>query len=620
MAISDAEQAAVELFRTPEGLRNPYPLYHRIREAAPVFYSDTVRSWIVSRYDDCYSALRDPRIGKDFEERMDATRPWWRERPSLTRFSTSMLNIDGPEHTRLRRMVSKLFTFRSVEKLRPAVDRMVDELIEPLAEAGGGDLVSELAFPLPVKVIGELLGVPEQDREQFRSLVLDLTKVFEPNVHREDFDVADAATHKIDAYFLGLIAAKRARPDDGLLSQLANADENGDRLTDEELVTMATLLFIAGFETTTNLIGNGMVGFLLHPDQFDVLRDAPQLASQLPFEILRYDGTVQMVIRQTKDVFAVDGATVSPGESVLLMVAGANHDPDRFANPDALDVTRPDIKPLSFGGGIHFCLGAALAAVEIEIVFRKLVERFHIITPDGDIPPHRDRLTLRGMSTLPLVMQTHGRARPSTHVPAQAPPRRDETTARAPVGRRARGDLEKEAEPSAERGAKLGPRPATDDAAWRAALRSRMEERAPTTDDELAATVALLGRVPLFRACSPSDLEQLARTAYPLTFEAGDVLCAEGADAHECYVIAEGEASVTTGDQVVATVSHDDVVGEKGPIEGRPRAATVTATNHMLTVAISRDHLLALMDTSPAAATAMRELVAARYGNAAVAR
>ena len=619
MTVVQAEEAAVELFRTPEGRANPYPFYRRIREAAPVFYSDTMRAWVLSRYEDCYGALRDPRIGKDFEERMDEVRPWWRERISLTRFSKSMLNIDGPEHTRLRRMVSKLFTFRSVEKLRPAIERMVDELIDPLVDSQGGDLVPTLAFPLPVKVIGELLGVPDEDREQFRSLVLDITKVFEPGVHREDFDVADAATRFIDDYFLELIAAKRANPDDGLLSKLANADDDGDRLSDEELVTMATLLFIAGFETTTNLIGNGMVGFLLHPEQFGVLRDSPELAHQLPFEVLRYDGTVQMVVRQAHDDFEVEGAKIPAGDTITLMIAGANHDPGRFPDPDSLDVTRRDIKPLSFGGGIHFCLDAALAAVEIEIVFRKLVERFDVIEPDGDIPPHRDRLTLRGMSTLPLVMKTHGRARPSTPAPAQAPPRRDRPTTRAPVrGVTPREGAESLEEP--ERSAQsdeLGPRPVEGDAAWRTALRERMERR-PVMGDELEATIALLGRVPLFRACRADELEQLARTAYAMTFDAGDVLCAEGADAPECYVIAEGEAAVTIGGEVVATVGHDDVVGEKGPIEGRPRAATVTATNHMLTVAISREHLLELMASSPAAKAAMREMVALRYRAAPV--
>ncbi|MGH7857411.1 MAG: cytochrome P450, partial [Candidatus Binatia bacterium] len=270
VASTEAEHVCEELFRTPEGRMDPYPLYHRLRELAPVHYSEAARAWMLTRYEDGYSALRDPRLGKDFVERMDATRPWWRDRPSLARFEKTMLNIDGPEHTRLRRMVSKVFTFRSVEKLRPSVERMVDQLLDPMAEAGGGDLVTELAFPLPVKVIGELLGVPEADREQFRGLVRDITAIFEPQIHREQFDVADEAIGVVDGYFYDLIAAKRSKPGDDLLSRLIHAEEGGDRLTDEELVTLATLLFAAGFETTTNLIGNAMVGFFRHPEQMDV--------------------------------------------------------------------------------------------------------------------------------------------------------------------------------------------------------------------------------------------------------------------------------------------------------------------------------------------------------------
>jgi cytochrome P450 len=594
-AVEDAELVAVELFRTTAGHADPYPLYHRLRELAPVHHSDTARAWLLSRYDDCYSALRDPRLGKDFVQRMDATRPWWRERPSLTRFERSMLNVDGPYHTRLRRLVSKAFTFRSVEKLKPTIERMVDDFIEPLAEAGGGDLVGELAFPLPVTVIGELLGVPPADRPQFRQLTTDITAIFEMGATREQFDVADEATRTIDAYFYNLIDEKRGHPTDDMLSSLVSMPED-DRLNDEELVTLATLLFLAGFETTTNLVGNGMVGFFKRPEQMELLRDSPELDANLSDEILRYDGTVQMILRQTKDEFEVDAITIPPGESVFIMLAAGNHDPARFPDPDHIDVTRADIRPLSFGGGIHFCLGAALARAETEIVFRKLLDRFDVIEPDGEIPPHKDRLGLRGMSSLPVVLRSGGRRRAATR------------TAERPQTR--------EAQPSARQPARgLPPRPSGDaDGAWRAAFRRRVEARPAEEHAELDETIALLGRVPLFRACSPAELEQLARTAYPIAFDAGDVLCVEGADAPECYVIAEGQASVTIGDRVVGTAASDDVVGEKGPLSERPRAATVTATTHMLTYAISREHLLQLVNESPAAAAGMRAELERRYG------
>jgi len=598
----EAEAVAVELFRTAEGRANPYSLYHRLRELEPVHRSETARSWLISRYEDCYSAIRDPRLGKDFGERMDMTRPWWRERPSLARTERSMLNVDGPYHTRLRRLVSKVFTFRSVEKLRPTIERLVDEFLDSFADAGGGDLIDHLGFPLPVTVIGELLGVPDGDRGQFRDLVRDLTAVFEIAATRDQFDLADEATRIIDAYFYDLIEKKRAAPGDDLLSGLIHADPT-DRLTDTELVTLATLLFIAGFETTTNLVGNGMVGLLRHPEQIDLLRNRPEYYATLADEILRFDGTVQMLVRQAKEDLDIDGAIIPKGETLTVMIAAGNHDPARYHDPDRIDVTRTDIRPLSFGGGVHFCLGAALARAEIEIVFRKLFDRFGSIELDGDEPPFRDRLTLRGLTRLPLRFA----ARRVRRGPLPAADRGPAGT--APPDRL---DIPR---PSRRSSSTLPARPRGEaDAHWRAAYRERIERRASSSDAaELSATIELLGRVPLFSACTRAELDRLASTAYPIAFDPMDVLCSEGADALECYVVAAGEAIVTIGGDVVATVGPDDVVGEKGPLEGKPRAATVTATTHMITYAISRDELLALLDRSPAASAAMRAELSRRY-------
>ncbi len=595
---TDAEAVAVELFRTPEGRADPYPRYHQLRELEPVHRSETARSWLLTRYEDCYSALRDPRLGKDFAERMDNTRPWWRERPSLARFEHSMLNVDGPYHTRLRRLVSKVFTFRSVEKLRPAIERMVDDFLDRFADAGGGDLLDDLGFPLPVTVIGELLGVPDGDRAQFRDLVRDVTATFEIAATREQFDSADEAIRIVDAYFYDLVARKRAKPEDDLLSGLVHADEK-DRLTDTELVTLATLLFAAGFETTTNLVGNGMIGFLRQPEQIDALRKQPELYASLADEILRFDGTAQMVVRQAKEDVDIDGRLIPRGETVTAVIGAGNHDPSRYTEPDQIDVTRTDIRPLSFGGGVHFCLGAALARAEIEIVFQKLFDRFATIELVGDEPPFRDRLTLRGLTRLPLRL-SQGR---TTRAPLPAADR-----VPSPTGPPDRTDIPRPARRSLRT---LPSRPSGQaDALWRAAYRERLE-RTPASVDP--ATLELLGRVPLFAGCSPRELERLASTAYPIAFDPMDVLCSEGADAHECYVVSEGEAMVTIGGDVVAQVGPDDVVGEKGPLEGKPRAATVTATTHMVTYAISRDELLALVERSPAAADAMRAELSRRY-------
>ena len=597
---AEAEAITVELFRTTEGRTDPYPRYHRIRELAPVHRSETARGWLLTRYEDGYSALRDPRLGKDFQQRMDNTRPWWRERPSLARMERSMLNVDGPYHTRLRRLVSKVFTFRSVERMRPSVEAIVDELIDALAPKGGGDLIEDLAFPLPVTVIGELLGVPVEDRAQFRELVSDLVAVFEMGATQEQFDAADDASRTIDEYFYDLISKLRAEPGDDVLSRLVTVDADEDRLSDEELVTLATLLFAAGFETTTNLVGNVMLGFLRQPDQIELLRTQPELAANLADEALRYDGTAQMVARQTKQDYPIDGVTIPAGQTVFIMIGAGNHDPSRYDDPDRLDLTRTEIRPLSFGGGVHFCLGAALARAEIEIVFSKLFERFPSVQIDGDVPPYRDRLTLRGLTQLPLRLQ--GGPKGAEPLPE---------VGREPVRTAASTVPASPADPDV-----LPPRPAgPDDARWRASFRERME-RSPVykSPEELASTIALLARVPLFSGCTVSELERLAATAYPIAFDPLDVLCSEGEESPECYVVAEGEALVTIGGSVVATVGPDDVVGERGPIFHAPRAATVTATTHMVTYAISRDELDFLVEGSPAAATAMKRELVKRYG------
>ncbi len=596
----EAEAAARELFLTTEGRTDPYPRYHRLRELAPVHHSEVARGWLLTRYQDGYSALRDPRLGKDFQQRMDNTRPWWRERPSLTRAERSMLNVDGPYHTRLRRLVSKVFTFRSVERMRPEIEAIVDEMIEQLAESGNGDLIADLAFPLPVTVIGELLGVPREDRPQFRQLVGDLTGVFEMKATREMFDAADEATEIIDTYFYDLIAKRRKDPQDDLLSRLAAVNADEDHLNDEELVTLATLLFAAGFETTTNLVGNGMLGFLQQPEQIERLRQQPDLYANLSDEILRFDGTAQMVARQTKEDFPIEDITIPAGETVFILLGAGNHDPARYEDPDGLNIARTEIRPLSFGGGVHFCLGAALARAEIEIVFKKLFDRFPSISIDGDVPPFRDRLTLRGLSTLPLRLSTSRRR--TERLPEAS---------REPVVAAAAVQPARPTDPNA-----LPLRPAgPDDAQWRASYREHME-RSPVykSQEELASTIALLARVPLFSGCTVSELERLAATAYPIAFDPLDVLCSEGADSPECYVIAEGEALCTIDGNVVATVRPDDVVGERGPIQHAPRAATVTATTHMVTYAISREELDFLVEGSPAAANAMRAELVKRYG------
>jgi cytochrome P450 len=593
---TDPEALVRTLFLTPDGRRDPYPLYHRLRAAAPVYRSHTLDTWLLCRYDDCWAALRDPRLGKNYPGQMEQrVGPDWRRHRVLADREHSMINVHGPDHTRLRRLVAKAFNRRTIEELRPAIARTVDALLAPLAAAGGGDVFEAFAFPLPVAVIGELLGVPEADRPQFRTLVRDLTAVLEVVPTPAQLAAADRAHLEIRAYFVHLLREKRRQPGPDLLSALVQSKDE-DRLTDDELVALASLLFGAGFETTTNLIGNGLLGLLRHPDQLALLREDPSLLANLSDELLRYDGTAQLAIRFTLAPIEIGGVPIPAGESVMPLLGAGNHDPARFPDPDRLDVRRPGLEPLSFGGGVHYCLGAALARAEIEIAFRALVERFDAIELAGEPPRFRDRLTLRGLESLHIALRPAAARRahvettaaPPPEIPIPAPP---VDTDRTVLG--------------------LRPRAAADgtDSGWRNALRARTEHDDTgiphRAGSDLAAAVALLGRASLFRRCTPAELEELAATAYPVSFEPGEQVCVEGGEALECYVIAEGEAAVTIGGRTVATVGEQRVVGERGPLEGRPRTATVTASTRLTTYAISRERLLGLVARSPAAAEGM---------------
>ena len=579
--VAEAGEAAVQqLFFTPEGRAYPYPHYHRLRELAPVYYSEQLQTWLLTGYEDCKAALRDPRLEKHFVERLDQRAPGWRARPSLVWASEVLLNLDGPAHARLRRLVVREFTPRIVEGIRPRVEQLVDELIDAMVDEHVGELMEEFAFKLPITVIGTLLGVPPEDRPQFRDLTQALTGVFELTATRGMLDAADAAVVACYAYFDRLIDSRRADPQDDLLSRLILLDASEDleagetdRLTNGELNALSSLLFLAGFETTTNLIGNGVISLLSQPDQMDVLRAQPELSVNVADELLRHDGTIQLVGRYATTDVVFSNVTIPAGNGILVMLGAANRDPARYPEPDRIDFTRTKVQPLSFGGGVHFCLGAPLARMEVEVVFRKLAQRFPSFELTSELPGHRDRLTLRAPSSVPLKLPTRVRS--------PAP---------------------------------LAARPAGDDQAWRAEYRRQMDEATPLVDDsERSARQSLLRRVPFFRPCSSRELARLAETAYPLAFDPGDHLCIEGADAPDCYVIATGEAEVVMGGRRIATVGADDVVGERGLLLGAPRAATVTATSHMITYAISRERLQEVLADSPELVAAMVDSVTRRY-------
>jgi cytochrome P450 len=577
-------------------------------------------AWFVSTYDGVAAMVRDPRFGKDYPRQMEIRfGSDWRSHSSLSSGEDMMVNRSGPVHARLRRLIIKAFTRRSIDGLRPSIERITNDFLDPFCEKGGGDIMKEVAFPMPVTVIGELLGVPEPDREQFRAWVADVLATIEMRVEPEDLRKADIAQDHIWSYFKELIAEKRKKPDQALLSRLVHVEDEGDRLSDDELNSMAQLIFGAGFETTTNMLGNGLFGLLHQPDQMETLRERPELFPLLPDELLRFDGTAQMVVRDTQDDVEVMGITIPKNQTVFGMLGAANHDPAEFDDPDRILVTRGRFRPMSFGGGAHFCLGASLARAEIEIAFRTLLERLDSIEFDGPPPAFRDRLTLRGMQTLRLIVKPAVQRR-SWSVDGVAPV--VESAAQEARSTRASAPASSTTANTATTATSVRPVPGSEtDRAWRNALRAQVEGDSKSaassfvpTGQDLASTIVLLARAELFRDCSAPEISALASTAYPMTFEAGDVLCEEGAESLECYVIAEGEAEIIVGSDVVRRVEVNEVVGEVGPLTGNTRSATVRATSHMLTFAISKERLHSLTESSPRAREGMFAYMKERYG------
>ena len=379
------------------GRDDPYPRYDRLREISPVLRADD-GALVVTRHADCAAVTRDARLGHMPSDMLAFVGlPDWADHPSLRTLFTSILALNPPDHTRLRRLVSSGFTARRVQALRPAVERMVDDLLDGLA--GPVDFISAFAFPLPVNVIGELLGVPPADRVQFQSLVRDWSQLLD-TITPEVIAAADPAAATMRSYLSSLADERRRAPQDDLISALVAVEESGDRLSSDELVTMAALLFAAGFETTTNLLANGLVALLSSPAEISDLYGDPGAAVE---ELLRFDSPVQLVARVAWEPTTIGGVDISPGDRIVAYLGAGNRDPLRFDSPGRLDLSRPDNAPLSFGGGIHYCLGAPLARLEAQIALPALLRRFPRMALDGR-PARRRRMNLRGWDALHVTL------------------------------------------------------------------------------------------------------------------------------------------------------------------------------------------------------------------------
>lgn len=395
-ATFDADATLIRVLTDPTCIPDPYPLYRELRENAPIFRTEVTGTWVFTRFDDARAMLRDPRCGSGAAiegDRRGIDGSQRRERSG----TLSMLFLNPPDHTRVRGLVARSFTPRRVERLRPEVEEMCDELLDDLG--GEGDFVDRVAFPLPANVISALVGVPKADREYLRPLVSALGVGIEPTASDEELAAADAAGEEITEYVVDLIARRRAEPQDDLLSGMIEASDGNDTLSETEIVVNTLLIYAAGFETTTHLLGNTVRQLVAHPDQHQLLRDDRSLVPTAVEEVLRYDPPVQMDGRYVFEDIEIGGVEIPAGSGTMTLLGAVNRDPAVIADPERFDVTRTDTPVLSFGSGIHFCLGAALARLEGQALLGRMLDR-HETWEIVEEPTWRSRFTLRGVEHL----------------------------------------------------------------------------------------------------------------------------------------------------------------------------------------------------------------------------
>jgi cytochrome P450 len=389
----------------PEFIRDPYPHYERLRTADPMHVT-AQGAFVASRHAEVSLVMRDKRFGKDYVERtVRRYGPKIMEEPVFRSMSHWMLQQDPPDHTRLRGLVVKAFTARRVEDMRPRIQQVVDQTLDAVAARGHMDLIEDFAFRLPVTIICDMLGIPEDHREVFYKSSREGGRLLDPVLlSPAEIEQANAGHTMAQMYFQQLFELRRKSPGDDLTTQLVQAEEDGSKLSNEELTANIILLFGAGHETTVNLIGNGLLALHRHPDQLALLKANPALITNAIEEFLRYDSSVQMTGRVTlEDIDDLGGKKIPKGESVLCLLGSANRDPAVYPDrPDRLDIARPNVRPLSFGGGIHFCLGAQLARIEAEIAIATLLRRLpELKLDDAENPEWRPTFVLRGLKRLP---------------------------------------------------------------------------------------------------------------------------------------------------------------------------------------------------------------------------
>ncbi|MFI0966025.1 cytochrome P450 [Streptomyces sp. NPDC021080] len=388
----------------PAFVADPYPAYEELRARGRVHHYEPTNQWLVPHHADVSALLRDRRLGRTYQHRFThedfgRTAPPPEHEPFHVLNDHGMLDLEPPDHTRIRRLVSKAFTPRTVERLRPYVEGLAGELVDRLVEAGGGDLLTDVAEPLPVSVIAEMLGVPESERAPLRPWSADICGMYELNPSEEVARRAVRASVEFTEYLRGLIESRRKEPGDDLISGLIAAHDEGDRLTEQEMVSTCVLLLNAGHEATVNATVTGWWTLFRNPAQLERLRADHALIPTAVEELMRYDTPLQLFERWVLDDIEIDGTTVPRGAEIALLFGSANRDAEVFADPDTLDLSRSENPHISFSAGIHYCIGAPLARIELAASMSALLTKAPGLRLAGE-PVRKPNFVIRGLEGL----------------------------------------------------------------------------------------------------------------------------------------------------------------------------------------------------------------------------
>ncbi|MEW2285188.1 cytochrome P450 [Streptomyces sp. NPDC047841] len=393
----------------PAFVADPYPAYAELRARGRVIRYEPTDQWLVPHHADVSALLRDRRLGRTYQHRFGheefgRTPPPPEHEPFHTLNDHGMLDLEPPDHTRIRRLVSKAFTPRTVERLRPYVEGLANDLVAALAGNGGGDLLTDVAEPLPVAVIAEMLGIPEADRAQLRPWSADICGMYELNPSEETAARAVRASVEFSDCLRELIAARREEPGEDLISGLIAAHDEGDRLTEQEMISTAVLLLNAGHEATVNATVNGWWALFRNPDQLAALRADHSLIPSAIEELMRYDTPLQLFERWVLDDVEIDGTTIPRGSEIAMLFGSANHDPAVFTDPARLDLTRKDNPHISFSAGIHYCIGAPLARMELAASMTALLRQAPTLTLAQE-PKRKPNFVIRGLEGLAVELR-----------------------------------------------------------------------------------------------------------------------------------------------------------------------------------------------------------------------